>query len=79
MNEAWYRLAMLLVLVAGVWEGPVAIVFSLLDRDPNWLTAANYLDAPWRYIAAVVVAGVAFGIIAVLDIRHKRLTGAGHE
>ncbi|WP_433832774.1 hypothetical protein ACQP2E_17005 [Actinoplanes sp. CA-015351] len=79
MNEAWYRLAMLLVLVAGVWEGPVAIVFSLLGRDPSWLTAANYLDAPWRYVAAVAAAGVAFAIIAVLDIRHKKLTAAGQQ
>ncbi|MFI6512171.1 hypothetical protein ACIBCT_31600 [Streptosporangium sp. NPDC050855] len=73
MDEAWYRLGMLLVLIAGVWEGPMAIVFRLFtDKRPNVLTAANYLPTPWCYVAAVGAMIVAFAVIAFLDIRHKR-------
>ncbi|NAS22003.1 hypothetical protein GT755_09935 [Herbidospora sp. NEAU-GS84] len=73
MNEAWYRLAMLLTLAAGVWEGPIAIIFRVFtDKDPSWLVAANYLPEPWCYVAAVAAAVAAFVLIAVLDVRHKR-------
>ncbi|MGC5009298.1 hypothetical protein ACLQ2R_00900 [Streptosporangium sp. DT93] len=77
MNEAWYRLAMLLTLIAGVWEGPMAIVFRVFtDKAPNVLVAANYLPAPWCYVAAVAATVVAFAVIAFLDVRHKRVTSA---
>lgn len=89
MNEGWYRLAMLLTLVAGVWEGPMAIIFrAFTDKGPNVLLAANYLPAPWCYVVAVAAALVAFAVIAVLDILHKKamsfrgsgsLTGDSHE
>jgi hypothetical protein len=73
VNEAWYRLAMLLTLIAGVWEGPMAIIFRVFtDKGPNALVAANYLPAPWCYIVAVVAAAVAFAVIAVLETRRKR-------
>ena len=76
MNEAWYRLAMLVTLVIGVWEGPMAIIFRVFtDKGPNALVAANYLRSPWCYVAAVTAALVALTVIAVLDIRHKRLVG----
>ncbi|MER5646641.1 hypothetical protein [Streptosporangium sp. NPDC002524] len=75
MNEAWYRLGMLLVLAAGVWEGPLAIVFRVFtDKAPNVLTAANYLPAPWCYVAAVGATIVAFAVIVLLDAAHKRAT-----
>ncbi|WP_062430613.1 hypothetical protein [Herbidospora daliensis] len=75
MNEAWYRLAMLLTLVAGVWEGPIAIIFRVFtDKGPSWLVAANYLPEPWCYVVAVTAAAVAFAVIAVLDVRHKKAT-----
>ena len=74
MDDAGYRLAMLLTLVAGTWEGPVAIVFrAFTDKGPNVLVAANYLPAPWCYIVAVAAAAAAFAVIAVLEIRRKRL------
>ncbi|MDI6102099.1 hypothetical protein QLQ12_26120 [Actinoplanes sp. NEAU-A12] len=77
MNEAWHRLAMLLTLAVGFWEGPMAIIFRVFtDKEPNALTAANYLPAPWCYVAAVAAAVIAVAVIAVLDIRHKRLTSA---
>lgn len=74
MNEAWYRLAMLVTLIVGIWEGPMAIIFRVFtDKGPTVLTAANHLPAPWCYLAAVAAALVAFAVIAVLDVRHKRL------
>ncbi|MFC4531813.1 hypothetical protein [Sphaerisporangium dianthi] len=77
MNEAWYRLAMLVTLIAGVWEGPMAIIFRVFtDKGPNALVAANYLPAPWCYIVAVAAAAAAFAVIAVLDTRHKRAMSA---
>ncbi|MEU4830724.1 hypothetical protein [Streptosporangium sp. NPDC023615] len=80
MNEAWYRLAMLLTLIAGVWEGPMAIIFRVFtDKDPNVLVAANYLPAPWCYVAAVAAAAVAFAVIAFLDVRHKRAISAARR
>ncbi|MBB4693643.1 hypothetical protein [Paractinoplanes abujensis] len=70
MDDGWYRLAMLLTLVAGVWEGPIAILFRLFtDKGPNALVAANYLPAPWCYVVAVAAAGVAFAVLAVLENR----------
>ncbi|WP_157518071.1 hypothetical protein [Herbidospora mongoliensis] len=73
MNEAWYRVAMLLTLVAGIWEGPIAIIFRVFtDKGPSWLVAANYLPAPWCYVVAVAAAVVALAVIAVLDTLHKR-------
>ena len=74
MDDAGYRLAMLLTLVAGTWEGPIAIIFRVFtDKGPNALVAANYLPAPWCYVVAVAAAGVAFAVIAVLEIRRKRM------
>lgn len=74
MNEAWYRLAMLLVLVAGVWEGVMAIVFrAFTDKGPSVMTAINYLPSPWCYVAAVGVILATVGILAVLDRAHKRV------
>lgn len=73
MNEAWYRLGMLLVLAAGVWEGLLAIVFRVFtDKAPNALTAANYLPAPWCYLAAVGATIVAFAVIVFLEAAHRR-------
>ncbi|MFI9202290.1 hypothetical protein [Streptomyces sp. NPDC053048] len=78
MDEGWYRLGMLLVLVAGFWEGVMAIVFRVFtDKEPSVMTAVNYLPAPWCHIAAVAVMIVAFAVIAVLDARHKRVLRAG--
>ncbi|GII55051.1 hypothetical protein Pth03_34400 [Planotetraspora thailandica] len=76
MGEAWYRLGMLLALAAGVWEGPLAIIFRLFtDKEPTVLTAANYLSAPWCYVGAVGAMIIALGVIVVLDAGHKRATG----
>ncbi|WP_440100802.1 hypothetical protein [Streptosporangium sp. H16] len=74
MNEAWYRLGMLLVLAAGVWEGPIAIIFrAFTDKAPNALTAANYLPAPWCHLAAAGATVAALAVVAVLDAAHKRV------
>ncbi|MGW4637751.1 hypothetical protein ACWEN6_04440 [Sphaerisporangium sp. NPDC004334] len=76
MNEAWYRLSMLLVLAAGVWEGPIAIVFRLFtDRAPTLLTVADYLPTPWCYLAAVGATLTALTLIAFLDTKHKKVIG----
>ncbi|WP_436762195.1 hypothetical protein [Streptosporangium sp. V21-05] len=73
MNEAWYRLGMLLVLAAGVWEGPLAIVFRVFTgKAPNALTAANYLPAPWCHLAAAGATIAALAVIALLDAAHRR-------
>jgi hypothetical protein len=65
---------MLLVLAAGVWEGPMAIIFRLsTDKAPDVLTAANYLPRPWCYVAAVSAMIAALVVIAVLDAGHKRV------
>lgn len=72
MDDGWYRLAMLLTLIAGVWEGPVAIIFrAFTDKGPNALVAANYWPAPWCYIAAVAATAVAFAVIALLETSRK--------
>ncbi len=70
---------MLLTLIAGIWEGPMAIIFRVFtDKGPNALLAANYLPAPWCYVVAVAAAVVAFAVIAVLDTRHKKvMSGTG--
>ncbi|MET8143620.1 hypothetical protein ABZU32_25240 [Sphaerisporangium sp. NPDC005288] len=65
---------MLLVLAAGVWEGPIAIVFRLFtDRAPNLLTAANYLPTPWCYLTAVGATLTALALVALLDTKHKKV------
>ncbi|GLW07573.1 hypothetical protein Misp01_27030 [Microtetraspora sp. NBRC 13810] len=73
MDEGRYRLAMLLVLAAGVWEGPLAIVFRLFtDKAPTVLTAANYLPAPWCYVAACAAVLAALAALALLNTGHKK-------
>ena len=73
MNEGWYRLGMLLVLVAGAWEGAMAIVFRLFTaKGPSVLTAANYLPSPWSYLVAVGAMIAAVAVIAALDTGHKK-------
>jgi hypothetical protein len=77
VDEAWYRLAMILTLAAGVWEGPIAIIFRVFtDKGPSVLVAANYLHAPWCYVVAVAAAAVAFVVIAVLETRRKKVMSA---
>ncbi|MEV4283663.1 hypothetical protein [Actinoplanes xinjiangensis] len=74
MNEAWYRLAMIVVLAVGFWEGPMAIIFRVFtDKGPTLLTAANHLPSPWCYVAAGAAAGAAVALIALLDVRRKAL------
>ncbi len=74
MNEAWYRLGMLVVLVAGFWEGVMAVVFRVFtEKEPGVMTAANYLPAPWCYVTAAGAALLAVVVIAVLDARHKKV------
>lgn len=73
MDDAGYRLAMLLTLAAGVWEGPIAIIFRVFtDKEPMFLTAANHLPSPWCYVAAAAAAGAAFAVIAALETRRRR-------
>lgn len=77
VDDGWYRLAMLLTLIAGVGEGPIAIVFrAFTDKGPNALVAANYLPAPWCYVVAVAAGVVAFAAIAVLETSRKRAVAA---
>ena len=77
MDDGWYRLAMLLTLFAGIWEGPIAIIFRVFtDKGPNVMVAANYLPSPWCYVAAVAATVVAFAVIAVLEIRRKKVMSA---
>lgn len=78
MDDGWYRLAMLLTLVVGVWEGPIAIIFrAFTDKAPFVLVAANYLPAPWCYVVAAMAAALAFTVIAVLETRRKNAMSAG--
>ncbi|SNY36994.1 hypothetical protein [Paractinoplanes atraurantiacus] len=73
MDDGWYRLAMILTLFIGIWQGPIAIIFRVFtDKEPSWLVAANYLPAPWCYIVAVAAGAFAFVVIAVLETRRKR-------
>ena len=77
MDDGWYRLAMLVTLFAGIWEGPIAIIFRVFtDKGPHVMVAANYLSSPWCYVAAVVAAVVAFAVIAVLETRRKKVMAA---
>jgi hypothetical protein len=74
VDDATYRLAMLVTLIAGVWEGPMAIIFrAFTDKSPNVLVAANYLPTPWCYLAAIAAAACAFATIAILETRRKRV------
>ncbi len=80
MDDGWYRLAMLLTLIAGAWEGPIAIIFrAFTDKGPNVLVAANYLPAPWCYVIAVAAGAVAFAVIAVLETSRKHAVAAAKE
>lgn len=77
MDDGWYRLAMIFTLLAGVWEGPMAIIFRVFtDRRPNAMMAANYLPSPWCYVVAVAAAFVAFAVIAILETRRKKTMSA---
>jgi hypothetical protein len=74
VDDGWYRLAMVLTLLAGIWEGPIAIIFRVFtDKGPNVMVAANYLPSPWCYVAAVAAAVIAFAVIAVLETRRKKV------
>jgi hypothetical protein len=80
VNDAWYRLAMLLTLAVGVWEGPIAIIFRVFtDREPSPLVAANYLPAPWCYVVAVAAAALAFAVIALLQTRRRKAVSASGQ
>ncbi len=77
MDDGWYRLAMMLTLLAGIWEGPIAIIFrAFTDKGPSVMVAANYLPSPWCYLAAVAAAVVAFAVFAALETRRKKVTSA---
>jgi hypothetical protein len=74
MDDGWYRLAMMLTLLVGIWEGPIAIAFRVFtDKGPNVMVAANYLPSPWCYVAAVGAAVVAFAVIAVVETQRKKV------
>lgn len=74
MNEAWYRLAMILVATAGIWEGVIAVIFKIFtDKAPGAATAVNYLPEPWCYLAAAGVVTVALVALGLLDTAHKRV------
>lgn len=49
---------------------------AFTDKDPNVLVAANYLPAPWCYVAAVAAGAVAFAVIALLETLRKRAMAA---
>ncbi|WKK25092.1 hypothetical protein QZH56_05585 [Streptomyces olivoreticuli] len=73
MDEAWYRLGMLLTFIAGFWEGAAALFFRLFTgKEPSVMIAVDYLPSPWCYIGAVAVMAVTFGVVAVLDAGHKK-------
>ncbi|MFH8788667.1 hypothetical protein [Streptomyces roseoverticillatus] len=73
MHEAWYRVMSIVVLIVGVWEGPLAIVYRLVSGDEGTvMRAANYLPSPWCYVVAVVAALLLYGVLAVLDTGHKK-------
>ncbi|MEV6670178.1 hypothetical protein [Streptomyces sp. NPDC051162] len=73
MDEGWYRPGMLLVFIAGFWEGAAALFFRLfMGKEPSPMIAVNYLPAPWCYVGAVAVVLVAFAVVAVLDTGHKK-------
>jgi hypothetical protein len=77
VDDGWYRLAMILTLIAGIWEGPIAIIFRVFtDKGPSVMVAANYLPSPWCYVAAGAAAVAAFAVIAVLDTRRKKAMSA---
>jgi hypothetical protein len=80
VDDGWYRLAMVLTLFLGIWEGPIAIIFRLFtDKGPNVMVAANYLSSPWCYLGALPATVVAFAAIAVLETRRKKvMSAAGH-
>jgi hypothetical protein len=74
VDEAWYRLGMVVVLFLGVWEGVIAIIFRVFtDKGPNPLVAVNYLPGPWCYVVAVAAVVTAFVVIAVLETRRKEV------
>ena len=73
MNEAWYRLAMILVATVGIWEGVMAVIFKLFtDKAPSPATAVNYLDEPWCYVGAAGVVVATLVVLALLDAAHKK-------
>ncbi|MEH6378618.1 hypothetical protein V7793_30415 [Streptomyces sp. KLMMK] len=73
MNEGWYRLLSIVVLIVGVWEGPMSIVYRLVSDDGGTvLRAANYLPSPWCYAVATAAALFAYGVLAVLDTGRKK-------
>ncbi len=73
MHEAWYRVMSIVVLVVGVWEGPLAILYRLVSDDEGTvLRAANYLPSPWCYPAAVTAAVLLYGVLAVLDAGREK-------
>ncbi|MFC5143272.1 hypothetical protein [Streptomyces aureoversilis] len=73
MNEGWYRLLSIVVLVVGVHEGPLSVVHRLVSNDEGTvLRAANYLPSPWCYVVATAAALLAFGALAVLDTGRKK-------
>lgn len=78
MDEAWYRLGMLLVLIAGFWEGLAALFFRLFTgKEPSPMIAVNYLPSPWCYVGAVAVMAVTFAVIAALDSAHQKVLRTG--
>lgn len=73
MNEAWYRLAMILVATVGIWEGVIAAIFKIFtDKEPGVATAVNHLPEPWCYLAAAGVVVVTLVVLALLDTAHKK-------
>ncbi|GIG65699.1 hypothetical protein [Phytomonospora endophytica] len=78
MHEAWYRLAMILVVTAGFWEGVMAAVFKLFtDKEPGVATAVNHLDEPWCYVGAAGVVLLTLVVLGFLDRAHKKALARG--
>ena len=68
-----YRLVMVIVAFFAIWEGVIALIYRLwTEKQPNLLTAANYLDAPWCYVVAAGTILVALPLLAVLEKRRAR-------
>ncbi|MBC2879134.1 MULTISPECIES: hypothetical protein [Streptomyces] len=74
MDEAGYRLGMVVAFTLGLWEGVIAIVYrAFTDKGPGVMTAVNYLPSPWCYVAGAAVVVAAAVIVEALDRGRKRL------
>ena len=77
MDSKTYDLMLFAVLIAGVWQGVVPLIFTATGTGYRGLAFPMLLPQPWSWIVAVLAIVVAVVLLAVIDRAKKRARPRG--